>query len=80
LVDLKGDKAFNDGSLVFVSGGKRKRLPVLMSSIAIGSIKLNREFLKAKRTMMEAGYMNNTIDLMIPDFSQPVSNLIFFVN
>lgn len=75
LVALKGDKAFNDGSLVFVSDGKRKRLPVLMSSIAIGSIKLNREFLKAKRTMMEAGYMNNTIDLMIPDFSQPDQSL-----
>lgn len=71
MCDLKKEKAFNDGSLVFVSDGKRKRLPVLMSSFSIGSVKMNREFLKAKRTMMECGYMNNTIDLMLPDFSQP---------
>lgn len=71
MVELKKETAFNDGSLVFVSDGKRKRLPVLMSSFSIGSVKMNREFLKAKRHMMESGYMNSTIDLMLPDFSQP---------
>merc|ERR1711972_483151 len=71
MCELKKEKAFNDGSLVFVSDGKRKRLPVLMSSFSIGSVKMNREFLKAKRNMMESGYMNSTIDLMLPDFSQP---------
>jgi len=71
----RADQTFTDGKLVFTSGDKRRRMKVLLSSVAIGAIKLNRAFLNAKRSMMEAGYMNTTIELEIPDFHQEGQSL-----
>lgn len=45
----RADQTFTDGKLVFTSGDKRRRMKVLLSSVAIGAIKLNRAFLNAKR-------------------------------
>lgn len=71
----KADTSFVDGAIVFTSGAKRRRVKVLLSSLAIGAIKLNRAFLSAKRQMMEAGFMNQSVDLEIPDFSQDDQSL-----
>lgn len=71
----KADTSFVDGAIVFTSGAKRRRVKILLSSLAIGAIKLNRAFLSAKRQMMEAGYMNQSVDLEIPDFGQDDQSL-----
>ena len=71
---MRKEKIYHDGAIVIVDGVVRKRLPVFMSLVGIGSPKLMRHFKEAKVMMKESNFMRKRIEIELPKFNHEVKS------